>query len=76
MRRIMRLKEVIHTCGIGRSTVYLWMNQGKFPKCRRIGGRAVGWDSEEIQRWINRQLDGAEVRQENDHEQQSRAHQH
>lgn len=70
MRRIMRLKEVIHVCGIGRSTVYSWMNQGKFPKCRRIGGGTVGWDSEEIQQWINRQLDGQEVEQEKDHEQQ------
>ncbi|MBD9399101.1 helix-turn-helix transcriptional regulator [Pseudomonas sp. PDM11] len=76
MRRIMRLKEVMHVCGISRSTVYSWVGQGQFPQHRRIGGRSVGWDSEEIERWVNRQLNGKEVGQEKDHEQQSRAHQH
>lgn len=54
----MRLKEVIHVCGIGRSTVYLWMQTGRFPKSRLISSRAVGWDSEEIQKWVNDRLDG------------------
>lgn len=76
MRRIMRLKDVIHACGICRSTIYLWMDEGRFPQRRRIGGRAVGWDSEEIERWVSQQLDGKEVSQEKPHEQQSRAHQH
>lgn len=71
MRRIMRMKEVINVCGVSRSTVYLWISQGRFPGSRRIGGSAVGWDSEEIERWVSRQLDGKEVFQEKDHEQQS-----
>lgn len=76
MRRIMRLKEVTHVCGIARSTIYLWMSQGRFPQKRQIGGGRVGWDSEEIERWISHQLDGEEVGREKGHEQQSRAHQH
>lgn len=77
IRRIMRLKEVIQVCGIGRSTIYLWMNQGQFPKCHRIGARAVGWDSKEIDCWVSHRL-GEKVGQENESEQQSssRAHQH
>lgn len=58
MKRIMRLKEVIHVCGIRRSTIYLWMHEGTFPKSRSIGARAVGWDSEEIQKWVNDRLGG------------------
>lgn len=54
----MRLKEVIHVCGIRRSTIYLWMHEGTFPKSRSIGARAVGWDSEEIQKWVNDRLGG------------------
>lgn len=76
MRRIMRLKEVTHVCGIARSTIYLWMSQGRFPLSRRIGGGSVGWNSEEIERWVSLRLDGEEVGQEKNHEQQSRAHQH
>jgi len=72
----MRLKEVIHVCGISRSTVYLWMSQGRFPLSRHLYGGSVGWNSEEIEQWVNLRLDGEEVGQEKDHEQQSRAHQH
>ncbi|WXL23885.1 AlpA family transcriptional regulator [Ectopseudomonas mendocina] len=70
----MRLKEVTHVCGIARSTIYLWMSQGRFPQKRQIGGGRVGWDSEEIERWISHQLDGEEVGRGKGHEQQSRAH--
>lgn len=76
MRRTIRLKEVIHVCGIERSTVYLWMSQGRFPLSRRIGGGSVGWCSNEIERWASLQLDDEEVVQEKDHEHSSRAHQH
>lgn len=57
-RRIMRLPEVIHETGFGRSSIYQFMQQGKFPKARRIGPRAVGWDSSEIQAWVNAKLEG------------------
>lgn len=76
MRRIMRLKEVIRVCGISRSTIYLWMNQKRFPLSRRISSGLVGWNSEEIERWLSLQLDDEEVGQEKDHEHSSRAHQH
>ena len=28
------------------------MKEGKFPKALRLGVRAVGWDSVEIEQWI------------------------
>ncbi|WP_068826732.1 AlpA family phage regulatory protein [Pseudomonas sp. BMS12] len=57
-RRIMRLPEVIATTGYKRSRIYELMDQGAFPKSRRIGQRAVGWDSLEIEAWINAKLGG------------------
>lgn len=59
-RRIMRLKEVMHICGLGRSSIYSYMKNGKFPKCRPLGGGIVGWDSREVQRWVDAVLDGQE----------------
>lgn len=56
-RRIMRLPAVIQASGLGRTTIYELMKEGRFPKSRRIAGaHAVGWDSLEIQAWIAAQL--------------------
>lgn len=61
-RRIMRLPEVMATTGYGRSSLYAFMASGDFPKCRKIGpragSRAVGWDSLEIESWVNAKLGG------------------
>ena len=59
-RRIMRLADVEQATGFKRSHIYNLMNEGRFPKARRIGCRAVGWDSTEIQQWIDDRL-GATV---------------
>jgi len=32
------------------------MKAGQFPLCRRIGTRAVGWDSVEIEQWVQDRL--------------------
>ena len=58
-RRIMRLPQVQEATGYGRAWIYELMSKGKFPKARKIGTRAVGWDSTEIEAWIAEQLDGA-----------------
>jgi prophage regulatory protein len=52
MRRILRLPEVIETVGKSRSVIYDMMDQGEFPQARRIGPRAVGWFSDEIEEWM------------------------
>ena len=56
-RRIMRLPEVIANVGFGRAHIYNLMAQGRFPSAKRIGIRAVGWDSAEIQTWIVQHLE-------------------
>jgi prophage regulatory protein len=43
--------------GLGRTTIYDLMKDGRFPKSRRIAGaHAVGWDSLEVEAWIAEQL--------------------
>jgi prophage regulatory protein len=51
-RHIMRRDEVERKTGFKRAHIYNLMKDGKFPKARRIGMRAVGWDSQEIEQWI------------------------
>lgn len=57
-RRILRLPEVMAAVGFGRAHIYNLMAEGKFPKAKRIGTRAVGWDSREIDAYIASKLEG------------------
>ena len=50
--RLIRLPEVKHRVGLGRSTIYRWMAEGRFPKPVRLGGYAVAWPEQEIAEWI------------------------
>lgn len=50
--RLIRLPEVQHRVGLGRSTIYRWMAEGKFPKPVQLGGYAVAWAEDELDAWI------------------------
>jgi prophage regulatory protein len=51
-RRILRRPEVEQKTGFKRAHIYNLMKEGKFPKALRLGVRAVGWDSVEVEQWI------------------------
>jgi prophage regulatory protein len=55
-RCIWRFPTVKARTGLSRTTIYDWMRDGRFPKARRIGRHAVGWDSQEVEAWIAAQL--------------------
>ncbi|WP_285675117.1 helix-turn-helix transcriptional regulator, partial [Paralimibaculum aggregatum] len=38
--------------GLARSTIYLHIARGEFPKPVRLGPRAVGWKEADIAVWI------------------------
>ena len=54
--RILRLKEVERLTGFKRSHLYSLMNMGDFPRAIRLGARAVGWNSVEVDKWIATRL--------------------
>lgn len=53
---ILRLPAVKARTGLSRSTIYLRVAEGTFPKPVSLGGRAVGWVEAEIQEWLERQI--------------------
>ena len=55
-QKILRLPTVKALTGLSRSTIYLRMSEGKFPKQISLGSRAVGWMSYEINNWIEEKL--------------------
>lgn len=56
VRRIMRIQEVMASTGFRKSHIYAMAKEGLFPRPRKIGLRASGWDSLEISRWIAERL--------------------
>ena len=57
MHTILRLPDVKRSTGLSRSTIYLRIAQGTFPKPVSLGGRAVGWLEAEIQEWLQRRIE-------------------
>lgn len=45
---ILRLPDIKTSTGLSRSTIYLRIAQGVFPKPVSLGGRAVGWPASEV----------------------------
>lgn len=56
---ILRLPTVKARTGLSRSTIYLRVSQGTFPKPVSLGGRAVGWIEEEIQHWLEQRIEAS-----------------
>ena len=50
--RLIRRKEVQAKTGLGASSIYAMMQQGKFPKAVNISERRVAWIESEIDQWI------------------------
>ena len=55
-RHILRLDEVEAKSGFKRAHIYSLMKKGEFPQALRLGVRAVGWDSTEVDLWISERL--------------------
>ena len=54
---ILRRKQVENRTGLSRSTIYLRIKEGTFPKPIKLGGaRAVGWLENEISGWLADQV--------------------
>ena len=56
---ILRLPAVKARTGLSRSTIYLRIAEGKFPRPVSLGGRAVGWVEAEIQQWLDQLVEAA-----------------
>ena len=52
MNKVLRLREVINTTGLSRSSIYLLMRDDKFPRNILLGARSVGWTQSSIDQWI------------------------
>tara|TARA_R110000772_G_scaffold265247_3_gene386538 strand:- start:5006 stop:5317 length:312 start_codon:yes stop_codon:yes gene_type:complete len=54
---LMKLKEVKEYTGLGRSSIYKYMNEGAFPQSVSLGCRAIAWVDEEVIEWVQNKID-------------------
>jgi prophage regulatory protein len=59
--RVIRLPAVIRMTGLSRSTIYLHMSKGSFPKSVSLGERAVGWVEAQIDQWLDERIAASKV---------------
>lgn len=74
--RVMRLKEVMDTTGLSRSTIYKYISDGVFPKPVTLGERCVGWVENEVHEWVLARIeerDNASVKGSSDRRVQANA---
>ena len=50
--KLLRRKEVEELVGLSRASIYRWMDSGKFPRCVRVGSKAVRWKESDITAWM------------------------
>jgi prophage regulatory protein len=56
---ILRLPAVKTRTGLSRSTIYLRVAEGRFPKPISLGARAVGWVDAEVEAWLAGQIESS-----------------
>ena len=54
--KVLRLPSVIDKSGLSRSTIYLRIKKGDFPKSISLGDRAVGWLEKDIDDWLDQKI--------------------
>jgi prophage regulatory protein len=50
---ILRLPAVKARTGLSRSTIYLRVSEGRFPRPVSLGTRAVGWLESDLEAWLS-----------------------
>jgi prophage regulatory protein len=53
---LLKLNEVTAVVRLGRSTIYLMVADGRFPKPVKLGKRSTGWIAVEVHDWLNARI--------------------
>ena len=56
--QLLRIEEVCDLTTLGKSTINLWVAQGKFPKPIHLSPTIKVWRLEDIVLWVNSQIIG------------------
>jgi prophage regulatory protein len=52
VERLIRIDEVLHICGLSRSSVYASIQRGEFPTQVKLSRKASAWLYSEVVAWV------------------------
>ena len=55
--KLLRVKEVVKKTSVGKSTIWAWVKEGKFPKPIKLSDRISVWKESDIDAWIESKID-------------------
>jgi prophage regulatory protein len=55
--RLLRIEHVMERTNLCRSAIYLLQRNGNFPRSITIGKRSARWSEQDIQQWIDQQVE-------------------
>ena len=58
--RFLRLPEVSHLTGLGKSTILAWESQERFPKAIRLSPTVRVWMAGDIEDWMKSQYQASQ----------------
>ena len=53
MDKFLRISDVSEKTGLGKSTIWLWIKQNKFPKPTKLSSRVTVWKNSDLEEWIS-----------------------
>ncbi|MFZ2586658.1 MAG: AlpA family phage regulatory protein [Alphaproteobacteria bacterium] len=53
-----RLPVVQAITGVGKSTIWNWVKEGRFPKPIKLSARVTCWSAEALHKWIEDKAEG------------------
>jgi predicted DNA-binding transcriptional regulator AlpA len=54
--RLLRIREVLHLCGLSRATLYREIKLHAFPAPVKLSARSVGWLQEDVAQWLEARI--------------------
>lgn len=49
--RLIKIEEVLHICGLSRSSIYAFIQRGEFPVQVKLSKKASAWVQSEVIAW-------------------------
>lgn len=55
------LPQVMTKTTLGKSTIYAYVKEGKFPAPIKLGNRAIAWVEKEVSDWLDERVKASRV---------------
>ncbi len=54
---LLRIDDVVKKTSIGKSTIWVWVKEEKFPKPIKLSERISVWKESDIDEWVESKID-------------------